>query len=214
MVHRYRHRHRERGSGLRRRRHRRRHRAELGLDPNDPDTDDDGVIDGADGLTDTDGDGLIDALDADSDNDGLNDGTERGVTADMTLPGTDKSSPNFQPDGDPSTTTDPAQPGHRRRRPEGWHRGRQPRWPLRRPRVGSERPRHRPRWLEGWRRGRMPRQPARLLGRPGWSRAGAAPPRASARCFPWRCCSPCLCCARRHARAVVPWRPGGCWGCW
>jgi uncharacterized repeat protein (TIGR01451 family) len=83
---------------------------ELGLDPNDPDADDDGILDNEDGLTDTDGDGMIDALDPDSDNDGLNDGTERGVTASMTLPGTDRSSPNFQPDSDPSTTTDPRNP--------------------------------------------------------------------------------------------------------
>ncbi|HEX8824566.1 MAG TPA: Ig-like domain-containing protein, partial [Archangium sp.] len=83
---------------------------ELGLDPSDPDADDDGIVDSEDGLTDTDGDDLIDALDPDSDNDGLNDGTERGVTASMALPGTDRSSPNFQPDSDPSTTTDPRNP--------------------------------------------------------------------------------------------------------
>ncbi|WP_158501810.1 Ig-like domain-containing protein [Vitiosangium sp. GDMCC 1.1324] len=79
----------------------------LGLDPSDPDTDDDGVIDGADGITDTDGDGLIDALDPDSDNDGLKDGTELGVTAATAPPGTNTSSPNFVPDADPSTTTNP-----------------------------------------------------------------------------------------------------------
>ncbi|HEX8436905.1 Ig-like domain-containing protein, partial [Archangium sp.] len=83
---------------------------ELGLDPDDPDDDDDGVADKEDGLTDTDGDGLIDALDPDSDNDGLNDGTERGVTANAESPGTNKTSPNFQPDSDPSTTTDPRNP--------------------------------------------------------------------------------------------------------
>jgi uncharacterized protein (TIGR03382 family) len=83
---------------------------QLGLDPNDADTDDDGVSDGDDGTTDTDGDGQLDAADADSDNDGLNDGTERGVTADSASPGTDQSSPNFQPDTDPSTTTDPRNP--------------------------------------------------------------------------------------------------------
>ncbi|MBN1206473.1 MAG: tandem-95 repeat protein [Myxococcaceae bacterium] len=86
------------------------HERELGLDPNDPDTDDDGVIDGEDGLSDTDGDGTLDARDPDSDNDGLNDGTERGVTADSASPGTDTSSPNFVPDTDPSTTTDPRNP--------------------------------------------------------------------------------------------------------
>jgi len=80
---------------------------ELGLDPNDPDTDDDGVTDGADGLTDTDGDGTIDARDPDSDNDGLLDGTERGVTLANAPAGTNTSSPNFVPDSDPSATTDP-----------------------------------------------------------------------------------------------------------
>ncbi|MDY7231400.1 Ig-like domain-containing protein [Hyalangium rubrum] len=83
---------------------------ELGLDPNDADSDDDGVSDGEDGITDSDDDGLIDALDPDSDNDGLNDGTERGVTNTTASPGTDLSSPNFQPDSDPSTTTDPRNP--------------------------------------------------------------------------------------------------------
>ncbi|MBZ4371083.1 Ig-like domain-containing protein [Corallococcus sp. AS-1-6] len=49
---------------------------ELGLDPFNPDSDGDGLMDGIDGLVDTDGDGLIDALDTDSDNDGLPDGEE------------------------------------------------------------------------------------------------------------------------------------------
>ncbi|WP_404362435.1 Ig-like domain-containing protein [Corallococcus coralloides] len=49
---------------------------ELGLDPFNPDSDGDGLMDGIDGLVDTDGDGLIDALDTDSDNDGLSDGEE------------------------------------------------------------------------------------------------------------------------------------------
>jgi outer membrane protein OmpA-like peptidoglycan-associated protein len=80
---------------------------EIGLSPNDSDNDDDGVPDGDDGLADTDGDGVIDALDGDSDNDGLTDGTERGVTAETAPSGTDTSSPNFQPDSEPSTTTDP-----------------------------------------------------------------------------------------------------------
>ena len=81
---------------------------ELGLDPNDPDADDDGVLDSEDGLTDTDGDGLIDALDADSDNDGLNDGTERGVTRRNAPAGTDTSPrPTSCRTSDPSTTTDP-----------------------------------------------------------------------------------------------------------
>ncbi|MBN8226401.1 OmpA family protein [Corallococcus macrosporus] len=80
---------------------------EKGTDPFDPDTDDDGVPDGIDGLTDTDGDGTIDALDPDSDNDGILDGTELGVTLETAPPGTDTSSPNFKPDADPSTKTDP-----------------------------------------------------------------------------------------------------------
>ncbi|WP_426754077.1 adventurous gliding motility protein AgmC [Myxococcus sp. Y35] len=82
----------------------------LGLDPNDADSDDDGVPDGVDGITDTDDDGLIDALDPDSDNDGILDGTELGVTLESAPADTDRSSPNFQPDADPSTTTDPKHP--------------------------------------------------------------------------------------------------------
>jgi fimbrial isopeptide formation D2 family protein/uncharacterized repeat protein (TIGR01451 family) len=48
---------------------------------NDADSDDDGVLDGAEPnyQDDTDGDGLINALDPDSDNDGLFDGTELGL---------------------------------------------------------------------------------------------------------------------------------------
>ncbi|WP_324291577.1 adventurous gliding motility protein AgmC [Corallococcus sp. BB11-1] len=83
---------------------------EAGTDPFDSDSDDDGVPDGIDGLTDTDGDGIIDALDPDSDNDGINDGTELGVTTETAPPGTDQSSPNFKPDADPSTKTDPKNP--------------------------------------------------------------------------------------------------------
>jgi len=82
---------------------------EIGLDPNDSDFDDDGVMDGQDGLTDTDGDGTIDAKDADSDNDGIKDGTELGVTRANAPEGTNQSSPNFVPDEDPSTTTNPQQ---------------------------------------------------------------------------------------------------------
>nr|WP_236673441.1 Ig-like domain-containing protein [Comamonas sp. JC664] len=81
-----------------------------GLDPNDADTDDDGIPDGLDGLTDTDGDGLIDALDPDSDNDGILDGTEAGITLETAHADTDRTSPNFRPDADPSTTTDPKNP--------------------------------------------------------------------------------------------------------
>ncbi|NOJ79128.1 adventurous gliding motility protein AgmC [Myxococcus xanthus] len=81
-----------------------------GLDPNDADSDDDGVPDGIDGITDTDGDGLIDALDPDSDNDGILDGTEMGVTLESAPADTDRNSPNFRPDADPRTTTDPKNP--------------------------------------------------------------------------------------------------------
>ncbi|WP_284668648.1 Ig-like domain-containing protein [Myxococcus sp. SDU36] len=83
---------------------------ELGLDPNDADSDDDGIPDGLDGITDTDGDGLIDALDPDSDNDGILDGTEAGITLETAHADTDRSSPNFRPDADPTTTTDPKNP--------------------------------------------------------------------------------------------------------
>ena len=53
-----------------------------GTDPNDRDTDDDGVLDGEELFwnKDTDGDGRINAMDPDSDNDGLTDGTEMGRT--------------------------------------------------------------------------------------------------------------------------------------
>ncbi len=77
-----------------------------GTDPLDADSDDDGLLDGADGLGDTDGDGLIDALDEDSDDDGLLDSVESGATAADAHPDTDTSSPNFREDADPATTTD------------------------------------------------------------------------------------------------------------
>ncbi|WP_082282730.1 Ig-like domain-containing protein [Myxococcus hansupus] len=82
----------------------------LGMNPYSSDSDNDGVPDGIDGITDTDGDGLIDALDPDSDNDGILDGTEMGVTLETAPADTDRSSPNFRPDADPSTTTDPKNP--------------------------------------------------------------------------------------------------------
>ncbi len=108
--------------------------AALGTDPNNPDTDGDGLNDGVE----TGGDGSIDAgdsnpldrdsdddglsdgdevsggtdpLDADSDNDLIDDGVELGVTTGLADPdgagplsGTD---PSFVGDADPSTTTDP-----------------------------------------------------------------------------------------------------------
>jgi outer membrane protein OmpA-like peptidoglycan-associated protein len=83
---------------------------ELGTDPNDGDSDDDGVADGAEPALDedTDGDGDINALDPDSDDDGLFDGTEMGVTE--PVPGTDEDAGHFVPDADDDTTTDPLDP--------------------------------------------------------------------------------------------------------
>lgn len=78
-----------------------------GLDPNDGDGDDDGVLDGAEPSwdTDSDGDGLINALDPDSDNDGIFDGTELGET--VASGDTDVDQGAFVADADPSTTTNP-----------------------------------------------------------------------------------------------------------
>ena len=75
-----------------------------GTNPNDADSDDDGVPDGAevDPKADTDGDGLINALDPDSDNDGLYDGTELGLGCDG--PGTDKTKHHCIPDADNGAT--------------------------------------------------------------------------------------------------------------
>jgi clumping factor A len=55
--------------------------ATLGTDPNDGDSDDDGVSDGLEPnpAADSDGDGQTNAVDMDSDNDGLFDGTEMGL---------------------------------------------------------------------------------------------------------------------------------------
>jgi len=80
----------------------------LGSNPNDADSDDDGVPDGAevDPQADTDGDGLINLLDADSDNDGLYDGTELGLGC--ASPGTDLSKHHCIADADSGATkTDP-----------------------------------------------------------------------------------------------------------
>ncbi len=82
--------------------------AELGTDPSDADTDDDGLLDGAEPNPgdDTDGDGLINALDIDSDNDGLLDGTEAGT--DCGHADTDPKAKRCVPDADGGeTTTDP-----------------------------------------------------------------------------------------------------------
>ncbi|MDI1484076.1 isopeptide-forming domain-containing fimbrial protein [Polyangium sp. y55x31] len=79
-----------------------------GTDPNDADSDDDGVTDGMEPQwdVDSDGDGLINALDPDSDNDGLLDGTELGLGCDD--PATNASAGACRPDADMgATTTDP-----------------------------------------------------------------------------------------------------------
>ncbi len=82
--------------------------ASAGTNPLDPDSDDDGVLDGAelDGAVDSDGDGLINALDADSDDDGVLDGTEVGVSA-AAPRGTELAAGRYRPDADPSTRTSP-----------------------------------------------------------------------------------------------------------
>lgn len=75
----------------------------------DADTDDDGILDGDE---DADHDGVLGLADnethpcnPDTDGDGILDGAEVGLTADDIGPDTDPSV--FQPDEDPSTTTDP-----------------------------------------------------------------------------------------------------------
>ncbi|MCB9779001.1 MAG: OmpA family protein [Alphaproteobacteria bacterium] len=81
--------------------------AALGTDPDDADTDDDGLSDGDE----VHGTGLLsgyaptDPLDCDSDDDGLSDGLEVGVVT--PLDDTDTSSDCWSPDRDPGTTTDP-----------------------------------------------------------------------------------------------------------
>jgi len=80
----------------------------IGTDPNDADSDDDGVLDGKEPAfdQDTDGDGVINALDPDSDNDGLYDGTELGLGC--SNPATDVSKGHCRADADQGATkTDP-----------------------------------------------------------------------------------------------------------
>ncbi len=76
----------------------------IGTNPNDADSDDDGVLDGQepDFDKDTDGDGLINALDPDSDNDGLFDGTELGLGC--ANPATNAALKHCVPDGDSGAT--------------------------------------------------------------------------------------------------------------
>lgn len=81
-------------------------------DPNDADTDNDGV---PDGVEDASHDGLVDAGEtdpctADTDLDGLQDGTELGYTAAMVGPETDLAV--FLPDLDPASLTAPLNPDH------------------------------------------------------------------------------------------------------
>ncbi|MBK8256574.1 MAG: DUF11 domain-containing protein [Polyangiaceae bacterium] len=80
----------------------------IGTDPNDGDSDDDGVADGAEPSLDldSDGDGLINAVDPDSDNDGLFDGTELGLGCGGA--GTNSGAGNCVADADGGATkTDP-----------------------------------------------------------------------------------------------------------
>jgi len=83
--------------------------AALGTDPDDADTDDDGLEDAEDfdldPSEDLDGDGLNAPNDPDSDDDGLLDGLEAGVDA---IPAaTDPDEHGFAADADPATTTSP-----------------------------------------------------------------------------------------------------------
>ncbi|MCU0692773.1 MAG: Ig-like domain-containing protein, partial [Polyangiaceae bacterium] len=97
------------------------HEATLGTDPNNPDTDNDGLADGVEVHSastnplddDTDDDGLLDGnedaqgtspLEVDSDGDGLQDGTELGLTQPQ---GKDTDSGVFVADTDDLSTTDP-----------------------------------------------------------------------------------------------------------
>jgi hypothetical protein len=76
-----------------------------GTNPQDADSDDDGMLDGSDGVADSDLDGAIDALDCDADDDGLPDGLEVGVF--LRPAATDPAAGCFRPDLWPSTRTDP-----------------------------------------------------------------------------------------------------------
>lgn len=93
----------------------------IGTNPNDADTDDDGILDGVDCGPDLDGDGSIAALDCDTDGDGLPDGLELSVDGLNLSPDTDTTatcdtsnatcfqSPQlaFVNDTQPTTQTDP-----------------------------------------------------------------------------------------------------------
>jgi len=79
----------------------------IGSNPQDADSDDDGLRDGDEPnpTADTDRDGLINVLDSDSDNDGLFDGTESGN--DCSHPETNPATRACVPDADPATNTRP-----------------------------------------------------------------------------------------------------------
>lgn len=79
----------------------------FGTDPNDTDTDDDGIPDGSEdaNLNAALDAGETDPRNADSDGDGIQDGTELGLTLDSIGPDTNPD--NFVPDKDPDTTTNP-----------------------------------------------------------------------------------------------------------
>jgi clumping factor A len=79
----------------------------IGSDPTDADSDDDGILDGAEPNPrfDSDRDGRINALDPDSDGDGLCDGMEVGLTvADLTA-ATDLAAGHFHADADAGLST-------------------------------------------------------------------------------------------------------------
>ncbi|MCP4109089.1 MAG: hypothetical protein GY749_26765, partial [Desulfobacteraceae bacterium] len=79
-------------------------------DPNDADTDDDGIPDGYEDVNHngSSDDEETDPCQADTDGDGIQDGTESGFTADEIGPDTDAGI--FQPDIDPTTQTEPLNP--------------------------------------------------------------------------------------------------------
>ena len=82
-----------------------------GTDPNNADTDNDGLMDGSCSSEDLNDNGVVDPgetdpRDADSDDDGVLDGTELGLTAPESGD-TDLGAGHFIADADPNTTTDP-----------------------------------------------------------------------------------------------------------
>lgn len=81
-----------------------------GTSTTDPDTDDDGILDGDEPLADTDGDGFEDARDCDADGDGVRDGIEAGLTPADVGPGSNPASVCYPMDADPTAATDPYAP--------------------------------------------------------------------------------------------------------